>query len=89
MFFTSNFYYYRVIVRFEGISSHHALQELSCYVKVTVGGIIFGPPPLIIFIWKSFKLPDNLLRVLYTDISNGIPFLFISLASIWPLDPEK
>ena len=65
----------------KGVSSHHTLCEMSCKLKVTVSGIIFGPPSLIPFIRQFLKLPDNLWNVLYTDISYGIPCLFVFL---WP-----
>ena len=42
---------------------------------------MFGPPPLITFITQLLKLPNNLWKVLNTDISNGIPCLFVFL---WP-----
>ena len=36
---------------------------------------MFGPPPLITFIRQFIKLPDNILNVLHTDISNVKPCL--------------
>ena len=38
---------------------------------------MFGPLPFITFIRWHLKLPDNLWKVRHTDISNGIPFVFV------------
>ena len=50
---------------------------------------MFGPPPLITFLGKIFKLPDNLWKVLRTDISNGIPCLFLFLWNGFGLDTQR
>ena len=42
---------------------------------------MFGPPPLITFINQFLKIPDNIWKVLHTDISNGITCF---LVFIWP-----
>ena len=42
---------------------------------------MFRPLPLITFIRQFFKLPNNILKVILTDISDGTPFLFVS---VWP-----
>ena len=89
VFQTIHFHYYRVIVQVEGISSHHKFLKLSCKVKVAVGGLMFGPPPLINFIRKFIKLPDNLLKVLHTDISDGITLLFVFLWNCFGLDTQR
>ena len=42
---------------------------------------MLGPPYLITFIRQFLKLPDNLWKVLHTDISDGTPLIFVFL---WP-----
>ena len=60
--------------------SPYTFQSVLIY-KITISGPIFGPPPLITFIRYFLKLPDNLWRVLLTDIYYGIPCLF---SFLWP-----
>ena len=81
MFRSCHFCSYMVNMRVEGIISHHTLHKLSFWVKFTVIRLIFAALLLVNFIRQVFKLPDNLWKVLLTDISNGIPYLF---AFIWP-----
>ena len=78
MFCSSRCRSYMVNVQVEGISSHHTLWKLSCWIKVTVSRLMFGPTPLITLIMKIFKLPNNLWEVLLTVISNEIPcFIYL------------
>ena len=60
LFCSSNFRAYRVNVRVEGIRSHHTLLRISCWVKLTVSRLMFGPPPLVTLIKELVKIPNNL-----------------------------
>ena len=76
LFSTSHFRYYRVNVQVQVVISCHTLYNLSFQVRVTVSRIMVGPHPLINFISQFLKLPDHILKVLQTYISNGIACLF-------------
>ena len=65
------------------IEPHHTLSNLSCWIKVTVSGFIFGPLPHTTLIRQILKCFDNIWNILQTDISNVIPWLFVL---IWPSD---
>ena len=80
---------YRVNVIIGGIRYHHTLIRMPFWIKLTFGGFMFGPLPHITLIKQIFKLLDNLWKILHTDISNCIPFLFLFL---WPcngLDTQR
>ena len=68
----SNFCSYRLNVRAEGISSHHTLRKICCWVKVTISRLVFGPLLLITFISQFLKLLNNIRKVLLPNISDVI-----------------
>ena len=51
-------------------------------MKVAVSRLVFGPLLLIRWFLNSLKLLDNLRKVLLTDISDGIPCLFVFLRNL-------
>ena len=46
-------------------------------MKVAGSWLIFGDPFIIRYLANFLKLFDNLLKVLLTDISDGVPCLFV------------
>ena len=72
----SNLHSYRVNVKIEGISSHHTLSKMYCYIKVNVSGFMFGPLPHTTLIRQLLKLIDNIRNIFHTDISNGMTSIF-------------
>ena len=42
---------------------------------------MFGYPPIITFIRKCFKLPDDIWKLLHTEISNRTPCIFVVIWS--------
>ena len=46
-------------------------------MKITRSGYMFGDPFQLRYLDKFFKLFDFVGKVLHTDISDGIPFLFV------------
>ena len=51
-------------------------------MKVAVSRLMFGPLLLIRYLANSIKLFDNIRKVLLTDISYGIPCLFVLLRNL-------
>ena len=74
----SHLRYYRANV---WIDSHHTLSKISCQIKLSVGRFMFGPLTHITLIIRLLKFLDNLWNILQTDISNGIPWIFVLLWS--------
>ena len=56
------------------------------WLKVTISRLMFGPSPIITLKNNFLKLPDNIWKVLHTDISDGIPCLFVFLWHCFGLD---
>ena len=50
---------------------------------------MLGTPPLINIIRELVKLPNNLWKVLLTDISDGIPCLFVLLWHCFGLETQR
>ena len=49
---------------------------------------MFGTLPIITLLRSIFKLPDNIWKILYTNIYNGIPWLFVILCTCIGLDTQ-
>ena len=50
---------------------------------------MFGPYTIINFIRQFIKIPDNIWKILHTDISDGIPLLFVFLWTCFGLDTRR
>ena len=66
----------------------YTLQDVSLD-KVTLSRLVFGPLPFLTFISWLLKLPDIILRFLHTDISVGIPVLFVFIWHYFILDTQR
>ena len=82
----SNLRSYRANVQIE---SHHTIRNMFCWIKVTSSGFLFGPLPHITLIRQLLRFLNNLLDILHTDISNGIPCLFVILRPSNNLETQR